>query len=97
MSDYIFLMHNDGSTEGSLDWESYLARLRSAGVFQGGSEIGAGKCMRRSGRVPKISDRIGGFIRVEARDLDHVRELLAGNPVFESGGTVEVRELPRTD
>ena len=71
--------------------------LRSAGVFQGGSEIGAGKCMRRAGRAPKISERIAGFIRIEARDLDHVRELLAGNPVFESGGTVEVRELPRTD
>jgi hypothetical protein len=98
MSDYILFMHNDGSNEStSLDWNSHLARLRSAGVFQGGSAIGAGECMRRSGPVPKISERIGGFIRIEARDLDHVRELLIGNPVFEAGGTVEVRELPRTD
>jgi hypothetical protein len=97
MSDYILLMHNDGSTKGSPDWEPYLAGLRSAGVFEGGSAIGAGKCMRRSGRAPRISQRIVGFIRIEARDLDHVRELLTGNPVFESGGTVEVRELPRTD
>jgi hypothetical protein len=98
MSDYIFLMHNDESSEdSSVDWNPYLERLRSAGVFQGGSAIGAGKCMWRSGPVPKISKRIVGFIRVEARDLDHARELLIGNPVFESGGTVEIRELPRTD
>jgi hypothetical protein len=98
MSDYILFMHNDGSNEStSLDWTPYLARLRSAEVFQGGSAIGAGKCVRRSGPVPKISERIVGFIRIEARDLDHVRELLIGNPVFEAGGTVEIRELPRTD
>jgi hypothetical protein len=98
MFDYILLMHNDESSEStSLDWDSYLARLRSAGVFQGGSAIGAGECMRRAGPVPTISKHIVGFIRIEARDLDHVRELLIGNPVFEFGGTVEVRELPRTD
>jgi hypothetical protein len=98
MSDYILFMHDDESSESAaLDWNPYLARLRSAGVFQGGSAIGAGKCMRRSGPVPEISERIVGFIRVEARDLDQVRELLTGNPVFEAGGTVEVRELPRID
>jgi hypothetical protein len=98
MSDYILFMHNDGSSESdSLDWNPYLASLRSAGAFQGGSAIGAGKCMRRSGQVPDISERIVGFIRVEAKDLDQVRELLIGNPVFEAGGTVEIRELPRTD
>jgi len=27
---------------------------------------------------------------------DDARTLLVGNPVFEAGGTVEIRELPRT-
>jgi hypothetical protein len=31
-----------------------------------------------------------------ARDLAHARSLLPGNPVYEAGGTVEIRELPRT-
>lgn len=30
-----------------------------------------------------------------ARDLEHAREYLDGNPVYEAGGTVEIRELPR--
>jgi hypothetical protein len=29
--------------------------------------------------------------------LMHARALLPGNPVFEAGGKVEMRELPRTD
>lgn len=34
---------------------------------------------------------------VAADSLDAARALLAGNPVFEAGGTVEIRELPRTE
>jgi hypothetical protein len=39
---------------------------------------------------------LSGYIRISAGDLDEARGLLAGNPVFEAGGTVEIRELPRT-
>jgi hypothetical protein len=33
---------------------------------------------------------------VIAADLDQAKALVAGNPVFEAGGTVEIRELPET-
>jgi hypothetical protein len=36
-----------------------------------------------------------GFIRVKAATMEDAVKLLNGNPVYESGGTVEVRELPR--
>jgi hypothetical protein len=39
--------------------------------------------------------RRSGYIRVQASDLDAARELVAGNPVYEAGGTIEVRELPK--
>lgn len=35
---------------------------------------------------------VGGYVLVEARDLDHAVELSKGCPIFEFGGTVEVRE-----
>lgn len=92
MADYIFLMHEDAP--GGLDWDPYLSKLRESGVFQGGSAIGAGACFRKSGAAPEPTAHIGGFIRVTAVDLDTARKLLAGNPVFEAGGTVEIRELP---
>ncbi len=94
MADYIFLMHDDAAGGAGLDWEPYLSRLREAGVFQGGSTIGDGQCERKSGATPAPTAHITGFIRVTAEDMAHVRLLLAGNPVFEAGGTVEIRELP---
>jgi len=38
-----------------------------------------------------------GFIRVAADSLEDAQGLSAGNPVSEAGGTVEIRELPRSD
>jgi len=34
---------------------------------------------------------------VTADSLEAAKSLLLGNPVFEAGGTIEIRELPRTD
>ena len=96
MRDFIFLMHDDAPGDGGLDWDPYLSRLREAGVFQGGSAIGEGACVRKSGAAPEPTAHISGFVRVSARDFEHARALLAGNPVFEAGGTVEIRELPLT-
>jgi hypothetical protein len=93
MADFIFLMHDDGGGAG-LDWEPYLSKLREAGCFQGGSAIGVGECCRKSGAAPEPTAHIGGFIRVTADSLDHAKTLLKGNPVYESGGTVEIRDLP---
>jgi hypothetical protein len=95
MPDFIFLMHDDAAGGAQLDWDPYLTRLREAGVFQGGGAIGAGACVKKSGAAPEPTAHISGFVRVTADSLDHAQSLLPGNPVFEAGGTVEIRELPR--
>jgi hypothetical protein len=100
MPDYIFLMHDDvppGPAVQEDDWGPYIGRLQASGNFQGGSEIGEGTCARKSGAVPGITSHLAGFIRVSASSLNDAKDLLAGNPVFEAGGTVEIRELPRTE
>jgi hypothetical protein len=94
--DYIFFMHDDGRDD-EPDWESYLATLKKRGSFEGGSAIGDGVCVRKSGAVPSLTSHLTGYIRVSADNLDHGKTMVAGNPHFESGGTVEIRELPRTD
>ena len=98
MNGYIFLMHTDvpeGNEDGG-DWESYLAKLRASGKFSGGSAIGEGACIKKAGSSAPISSHLGGYILVQAASLSEAKKLLAGNPVFEAGGTVEIRELPRT-
>ena len=98
MSEYMLLMHGDEIGEVRDDeWAPYLQKLKDGGYFRGGSAIGNGECARKSGAIPDISRHLSGFIRVEADSIFQARSLLAGNPVFEAGGTVEIRELPRTD
>lgn len=95
MPDYLMLMHNDPvRTAGDNEWQSYIQFLVKTGMFRGGSAIGPGICRRKSGTAPPIADHIGGYIRLEAVSLAAVEALLVGNPVFENGGTVELRELP---
>ena len=90
----MFLMHNDATDPDDESWGPYFAKLRATGNFQGGSAIGSGVCVRKANGIPDIAGHLTGFIRVSADNLDHARTLVAGNPVFEAGGTVEIRELP---
>jgi hypothetical protein len=100
MNDYIFFMHDDvpkGHRHRDGEWNSYFARLREAGAFEGGSAIGDGICASKSSPPPPaLTRQISGYIRVRAENLTAARELVIGNPVYEAGGTVEIRELPRT-
>ena len=98
MPDYIVFMHTDTVEDHAVpDWGAYLDSLRSVGALRGGSAIGPGLCLRRTGPIPDTTKHLAGFIRIEARDTEHARALMEGNPVLEAGGTVEIRELPRTD
>ena len=96
MTEYILLMHDDALDDGNA-WEPYLERLKKTGCFQGGSAIGDGVCVRKTGAPPSVTAHLTGYIRVNADSLDHAKSMLTGNPLFEAGGTVEIRELPRTD
>ena len=101
MRDFIFLMHTDANEansqqERAQDWDGYLSKLKAAGIFGGGSGVGDGACYRKSGATPPVTDHIGGYIRVSATDLHEAAGLLDGNPVYEAGGTVEIRELPKS-
>jgi len=95
MADYIFLMHDDADEDGS-GWEPYLAKLKENGCFEGGSAIGDGACVRKAGVASPLSAHLTGYVRVTADNLEHAKSMLPGNPHFEAGGTVEIRELPRT-
>jgi hypothetical protein len=96
MKDYIFLMHNDDTAPiAPALWPPYLAALRERGVLQGGSAIADGETVRKHGTAAPVSRHLGGYIRITADSLEDARLSLIGNPVFESGGTVELQELPR--
>jgi hypothetical protein len=95
MADFILLMHTLPPPATEAPWDAYLQRLSDAGVLRGGSAIGSGACFCKSGDAPTITMHLNGYIRIEAENLEAARACLDGNPVYESGGTVEIRELPR--
>ena len=96
MNDYILFMHEDATSPVSDDaWEPYFARLSAAGAFAGGSAIGGGEAVRKHLVPAAVTAQLGGFIRVTADSLEAAKALVVGNPVYEAGGTVEVRHLPK--
>ena len=96
LRDFILLMHNDAVAQPTPEmWSAYFSFLRERRAFEGGSSIGAGETFRKQETPACPSDHLAGYIRVQANDMSEARELLTGNPVFECGGTVEIRELPR--
>lgn len=97
MAEFIFLMHKlpDGVNEA--DWAPWLDMLDRSGHLRGGSEIGEGKSFSKQAKPAAVSSQINGIVRIEATGLDEAELLLAGNPVFEAGGTVEIRHLPKSE
>lgn len=99
MNEYMLLMHRDAhNPQAAADperWSEYLGWLQGTGQFDGGSSIGAGMRLRK-GRPDQPDDSdLSGFIRIRAASLEEARTFLSGNPVYEAGGTVVIRELPR--
>lgn len=99
MHDYILFMHGDAADRAVADdgarWNAYIAKLRQSGQFDGGSSIGTGEGLNQGKPAAPASTDITGFIRVRAESLDDAKRFLVGNPVYEGGGTVEIRELLR--
>lgn len=97
MKEFILLMYNDATDQSVASsgdrWGEYLAGLRASGHFDGGSSIGAGLRLRKGQADRPSAAELDGFIRVRAQDLVAARTFLVGNPVYEGGGTVEIREL----
>jgi len=72
------------------DWESYVSGLIAKGNFNGGSSLGNGVTVTRQGSREHHS--VKGYIRISAKDITEARALVEGNPVYESGGAIELLE-----
>lgn len=80
----------------TLEW---IESLRMKGHFQGGVRLeGEGRVIRGTSRTvsdgPYVEskDMVGGYLLIEAGDLDQAMALTEGCPLVE-GGSVEVRPV----
>jgi hypothetical protein len=98
MTEYILLMFNDATdapaAEDGTHWGQYITTLRQSEQFDGGSSIGIGERVKKGNQSQPASTDLTGFIRVRAENIEEAKRFLVGNPAYEAGATVEVRELP---
>ena len=82
-------------------WNTWIAELGKQGNFKGGEPLdsvnakvltGKGKTVT-DGPYAEAKDRVGGYLVVDAKDLNHATELARGCPIFDNDGTVEVRTI----
>jgi len=107
MSSYVLLFRNPPSVATSATteqqvhkWAAWIKSLGAAGRLKdpGYPLIGKGKVV--SGRKKVVSDGplsskgiLGGFMIIDARDFDHATSIALNCPVFETGGSVEIRPV----
>ena len=86
-------------------WMTWLGELEAKGHLKD-----RGQPLERTGKVVRgqqksvtdgpyteAKDLVGGFTLVEARDIDQAVQLSHGCPIFDGGGSVEVRPIMKMD
>ena len=48
---------------------------------------------KSDGPFPEAKEMIGGYIIIQANNMDEAVEISKGCPIYENGGVVEIREL----
>ncbi len=81
-------------------WTTWMKSLADKGQFVDGLPLSPdGKCVRNGGEVvsdgpyPEGKELVGGYLIVNAENLDEAVEISKPCPVYETGGLVEIREI----
>lgn len=81
-------------------WGVWMKELEESGHLVAGLPLNnQGKVVKKSGSVitdgpfTEGKEIVGGYLIVKAKDLNHAVELSKRCPIFEHGGTTEVREI----
>jgi hypothetical protein len=108
MSEYLFIYRGGRQPEDAAEgqkvmqkWVDWMKSLTSSGNLKdpGQPLEPAGKVVRNAsgtitdGPYAEAKDLVGGFTLVEAVSLDEASRIALGCPIFDAGGTVEVRPI----
>lgn len=81
-------------------WKNWMGGLAAAGQLVDGLPLGKeGKVVINAGDTitdgpfAEGAEIVGGYLIVNAKDLNQAAEISKGCPIFEHEGTVEVREV----
>ena len=106
MSNFMFLFRG-GSTPTSPEemqaqmqkWMTWIQRLREEGKYvagdplQGGGKVLTSRKIITDGPFAEGKEIVGGYFLVRAETIDQAAEMAKDCPIFENGGSVEVRPI----
>lgn len=81
------------------DWDNWLGGIAAQGRLVSSDALGfQGKTFDSKGVVSdgpyaEVKEIVGGYTMVKAKDFDEAVTLSKGCPMFDVGGTVEVRDI----
>jgi hypothetical protein len=106
MSNFMFLFRG-GSSPASPEemqaqmqkWMTWIQRLREEGKYvagdplQGGGKVLTSRKIITDGPFAEGKEIVGGYFLVRAETIDQAAEMAKDCPIFENGGSVEVRPI----
>ena len=109
MSEFVYLFRNgekmspETMQEQMTKWVAWMKELGEKGLLKSpghplersGKLVSGAKKTVTDGLFTEAKDIIGGYMLIEARDIDHAVEISRGCPIFNAGGAVEIRPTMR--
>ncbi len=111
MSEFLFLFRSPSGARLSPEemqrslqkWGKWMEGLAKAGSLKGGEPLEEGgkvvsgpRKLVTDGPFAESKEIVGGYLIVSAKNLNEATEISKGCPIFEEGGSVEVRAIRPT-
>ena len=112
MEKFIYLFRGGNDLEGKSSqelqeqtqrWTDWMQSLIQKGIMLAGDPLHPeGKLVKAKkvvtdGPYTEAKELVGGYIIVNAKDINEAVEISMGCPIFNSGGTLEVRQIQKRD
>lgn len=101
-------IHNAEDTEETKayieTWNNWMGGLGQKGILEGGEALQTtGKLVSgkqkavTEGPASNVEEKVGGFLIVNAKDINEAVEISKGCPIFKENGKVEVRQVQKRE
>lgn len=111
MTDYLFLFRGGDMNLSPEEmqkhlqkWGTWIKGIADQGKFKGGDPLGKGakviegkKKIVTDGPYAESKEMVGGYLLIQANDLNEATEMAKGCPTYEIDGSTEVREVHHMD
>jgi len=85
-------------------WGAWMQDLQQKGILAGGEalkptgkQVNGTKKVVTDGPFVEAKELVGGFLVVNAKDINEAVEISKGCPIFQSNGSVEVRPIQKME